>query len=75
MNGNPNLREAISWARQLGCAVERVHRTGEIVFRHPLLPARMRVNARRKDSPRELVAFLKRVEIECPRAEGRQPRS
>jgi hypothetical protein len=45
-----NLREAVAEFRRLGGTVEKVHGTGEIVFKHPLLPRRVRVNERRKDA-------------------------
>lgn len=59
--GNPNLTECIDYANAVGVAVERVHRTGELRFSHPSWPTTVRVNSRRKDSPRKLLVMLRRV--------------
>jgi hypothetical protein len=54
-------REALALARQLGCRVEWMRRTGEIMVSHPAIDARLRTNGRRKDASRRLTAFIERV--------------
>lgn len=54
-----SLREAIGIARSLGCSVEPCHRNGEIEFAHPRYFRRVRVNARRKDTPRVVMTMLR----------------
>jgi len=56
-----NLRDAIREARRLGCSVERISGTGEIRVFHPEFPKPIRLNSRRKDSPRDLTAKLRRL--------------
>jgi hypothetical protein len=56
-----NLWDAVGAWRAAGGSVEPVHRTGEIVFRHPDAPRRLRVNGRRKDAPRLLTSMLRQV--------------
>lgn len=60
ITGNPNLHEMISLARSRGAEVEVVPGTGDVVFRFPGLHP-MRVNGRRKDSPRALVTWMRRL--------------
>ena len=58
--GCPNLRDAIRiWCR-CGGSVEAPRRTGEVLFRHPDI-GRVRVNGRRKDTPRRLLTMLRRL--------------
>ena len=58
-----NMREALALARELGCSVEIARGTGEVLVRHPSRPTEvLRVNARRKDAPRNLTSFLRRLE-------------
>lgn len=57
-----NLRDAVRLAKKLGCGVEKTRRNGgEWMFRHPAVDCPLKVNARRKDAPRSLIVFLKRV--------------
>jgi len=56
-----NLSMAWEVARALGCLVRGKRRTGELVFSHPLVPRRVVINGRRKDSPRALTVFLRVV--------------
>lgn len=57
-----NLRDAVRLGQKLGCRVEKTRRNGgEWMFRHPAADRPMKVNARRKDAPRSLIVFLKRV--------------
>jgi hypothetical protein len=56
-----NLDDAIELAVTLGCEVKSVRRTGEIKVKHPDLPKSVRVNGRRKDCPRQLSCYLKRL--------------
>lgn len=46
----------------LGGTIISVNGTGEHRYIHPILPRRPRVNARRKDAPRDLVRFGLQVE-------------
>lgn len=56
-----NLIDCQRLARELGCEVTPVRKTGEILFYHPNASERMRVNGRRKDAPRVLTHWLNRV--------------
>lgn len=56
-----NLSAAIDVAKQLGCTVQNLRRTGELIFRHPMIPTTVRINGRRKDCPREATSFLREV--------------
>lgn len=56
-----NLRSALSIARHLGCRVDHLRRTGEIRVEHAISAKSLRLNGRRKDTPRVLVSFLRRV--------------
>lgn len=56
-----NLRDALAFARRLGCEIHCPRRTGELRVSHPSQRRSVRVNARRKDAPRELTTFLRRV--------------
>lgn len=53
-----NLRHCLKSAQKLGCTVEVVHRTGEIRCSHPTVPESVRVDRRRKSSPRALTCWL-----------------
>ena len=57
-----NLREALDAARRLGCSIERLTRTGELMVSHPGWPRRMRVNARKRSAPRSLTSLLMQLE-------------
>jgi len=61
MSHAPNLRESLARARLLGCAVGPARRTGETVITHPRI-GRVRVNGRRKDTPKPVLTFLRKVE-------------
>jgi len=56
-----DLRKAKEWAHRLGATVEPVRKTGEYRFRHPVMPKPCRVNGHRKDAPRHLCVWLKRL--------------
>lgn len=45
----------------VGGQVERPKRTGEVIYRHPLMKKTVRGNARRKDAGRALVIFVRDV--------------
>jgi hypothetical protein len=63
-----NMRETIRLARQLGWTVEPCWRNGEIVFSHPLCLRPVRVNGRRKDTPRTVMTSIRQVySISCSR--------
>lgn len=63
-----SLRRALAQARNLGCEVYRPRRTGEVVVRHELLEYAVRSNARRQDSSRQLVGFLRALMARVRRA-------
>jgi hypothetical protein len=56
-----NLRNALDIARNLGCSVECVRRTGEIRVSHPrmLKSYKAKHPTRRKDCPMKLVVWLR----------------
>lgn len=58
-----NSRNCIRAAVALGARVAIVRRTGEIRLSHPAVPESVKVPhpARRKDAPRSLTAWLRRV--------------
>jgi hypothetical protein len=56
--GVPSLRECVTLAKGCGVEVKPVRRTGELDFRSPHSPRRVRVNARRTDGTPELVRLL-----------------
>jgi hypothetical protein len=56
-----NLLQALRAARELGCIVVDVNRTGEVRVSHHLFSDSVRVDRRRKDAPRQLTRFLQRV--------------
>lgn len=58
-----NLRESLAHARRLGASVVHPRRTGEVRLQHPLMPKPVLANSRRKDSPRKVTAWLRRLEI------------
>ena len=57
-----NLNKAIQLAEKLGSRIHPIRRTGEVRFEHPLAVRRCVVNARRKDAPRHLIGWLRRVQ-------------
>ena len=59
-----NLSVALGIAPMLGCEVRRPRRTGDVVVRHPRMGRSVRCNVRRKDAPRELTAYLLRVQAQ-----------
>lgn len=61
-HGGMNRRELDKMFRAMGGTITPVHRTGELIYTHPLFPTeRPRANARRKDAPRHLVVFARKV--------------
>ena len=61
INPGMDLRKCLKAATQMGCEVGWPRRTGEVTVKHPKVDWSVRVNSRRKDSPRCLTAFLKEV--------------
>ena len=57
-----NLREFEREFRALDGSVTPKRGTGERVYTHPLMQRRPRVNARRKDAPRDLTLFGMEIE-------------
>ena len=56
-----NRRGALGVAKNLGCCIERVRRTGELRVSHPDLPRPIRINSRRKDTGRILTVALRQL--------------
>lgn len=56
-----SLADAVTLARHLGATVQPVRRTGEFRCYHPMLGSSGAFNARRMDSPRRLVVWLRRL--------------
>ena len=71
LDGNPNQKEALALAAQLGADVQHVHRTGEVRVQHRSWPRPITMNSRRKDTPRELVKRLNQLIGESGVAEAR----
>ena len=61
MAGVPNLCEALRRAHELGCKVSHIRATGEVRVSHPAVTKPVRVNGRRKDTPRKLLSMLRRL--------------
>jgi len=61
IEGNPNQKDALDYAKMLGASVEDVHRTGEVRVHHPEWDSGVTINSRRKDTPRELVKRLNQL--------------
>ncbi len=65
----PNLKQQLARARELGLAVNKVRRTGEVeVIRPDGRP--LRLNARRKEGVRELQRLIREVDDEGRSARG-----
>lgn len=62
MTHGKNLAALVRRAPEIGIAVNPVRRTGELRFSHPAMNNTVRVNGRRKDSPRALTTFFIHVE-------------
>jgi hypothetical protein len=56
-----NRRDLDRILLRLGGSIEFPRRTGEVLYRHPLMAKRARANARRKDASRHLVHFVREV--------------
>ena len=57
-----NLLQALRYAQDRGCTLSLPRRTGELLVSHPaVLGQRVRINRRRKDAPRALTRFLRRL--------------
>jgi hypothetical protein len=63
MSHNPNLKDALREAETIGIIVEPVHRTGELRLLYPGHQP-VRINGRRKDTPRALLVLLHAVQKE-----------
>ena len=61
LHGGMSWRVALKLAERIGCRIAHVRRTGELSLSHPRISRRVRANARRKDIPRHVLAFLKRA--------------
>lgn len=61
MSGRGDLRRARKLWMEYGGTVEDVRRTGEERYLHPAEPKPIKVNKRRKDTPRKLLSALRRI--------------
>lgn len=61
----PDWRKLNRTLHDLGGRVVPLAGTGEIQYSHPAVNERPRANARRKDPPRHLVAFVRKVQRRC----------
>lgn len=57
----PNLRNTRKEWRDKGGSIEDMRRTGEERYSHPNLKHTIKVNKRRKDSPRKLLLALREI--------------
>lgn len=63
MSGRKDLRSARKLWLELGGSVEDVRRTGEERYVHPAEAKPIKVNKRRKDTPRKLLTALRRIMV------------
>lgn len=61
MSSGISLHVAIRLWRKAGGVVEDIRGTGELKFSHPVMIKTIRVNKRRKDTPREVTKWLRRL--------------
>lgn len=54
-------RDALSMAENLGCSVGIAKGTGDVVISHPKMVKKIRMNCRRKDTPRVFVVWLRKL--------------
>ena len=65
--GGANLRHTLREAESMGCRVATIRRTGELRISHPAIDRTVKLNGRRKDTPRALTCFLRRIaELKTP---------
>lgn len=56
-----NLRDARAEFTALGGSVCNIRRTGEDIYSHPAVERTVRVNSRRKDTPRALSQMIVKI--------------
>lgn len=62
-----NLRQSVRyWEKVLHGTVAPMRASGEFIFRHTSLSRPIRVNGRRKDTPRKLSMIIRRLARELP---------
>lgn len=61
LDGNPNLKDTLRAAEELGCQVWEKSGQGETCVRHPTWPGMVILNHRRKDTNRALLVRLRRL--------------
>jgi len=61
MSSGMSVRVALQVARRMGCSVFPIRGTGEIRVSHPHRQKSCRINGRRKDSPKHLIVFLRKL--------------
>lgn len=59
--GAPNLREVRKLWPKFGGIVADIRRTGEERYSHPRIERPIKVNKRRKDTPRKLMTAFRRI--------------
>jgi hypothetical protein len=65
--GGANLRQTLKESERMGCRVTTIRRTGELRISHPAIDRTVKLNGRRKDTPRALTCFLRRLaELKTP---------
>ena len=63
LEGNPNLRDALRYARQLGLTVERAEeRTGELRITDPATGESVLTSSQRRSTSRHVMKLLRRAE-------------
>jgi hypothetical protein len=62
LGGGINRRHLDRLLLDLGGSVIPLNRTGEVQYSHPALDERPRADGRRKDAPRHLVAFVRKLQ-------------
>jgi hypothetical protein len=56
-----NLIDALRIANRLGCEIEPIRATGAGRLRHQLMKRTVRFRRRRKDAPRAITSFIRRI--------------
>lgn len=72
MKPGQNMRKVLRYVRGLGVKVKRV-KCGELRLSHSAFGPRITVCGHRKDSPRALMAWIKRVEQALPAPPAAEP--
>jgi hypothetical protein len=68
LDARPDLKTALEIAKELGCTIEQIQRTGEVRVVHDKLLKHVTVNGRRTDTPMSLMRALRKL-AEGPQSE------